>query len=332
MHSTGQDSEDVSSGSRGGAGRVYFDSPGALESAFAGNLTGNLAAAEYSLGVKFAARESWASSVEDTPDKRGDGFLRELRRLQKERGRSLDQSEFDLALDAWREGREQDLGTYFAERVTVGPGKKDVSARSPNQLAYLRAIRSKDLVFGVGPAGTGKTYLAMAMAVSLLVSGKYNRIVLTRPAVEAGENLGFLPGTLQEKINPYLRPLHDALHEMMDYAAAEELMSRGVIEVAPLAFMRGRTLNHAFVILDEAQNASNEQMFMFLTRLGFHSKCVVCGDPSQADVPHGKSGLPHALDCLSGIDGVQVCRFDTRDVVRHPLVEKIIRAYETSCK
>ena len=147
MQSTGHDSEDVSPDSRGGGGRVYFDSPGALESAFAGNLTGNLSAAEYALGAKFAARESWAMSVEDTPDGRGDGFLRELRRLQKERGRCLDQSEFDLALDAWREGREQDLGTYFAERVTVGPGKKDVSARSPNQLAYIRAIRSKDLVF-----------------------------------------------------------------------------------------------------------------------------------------------------------------------------------------
>ena len=332
MQPTEQDPDSASPDSKTGGGRVYFDSPGALESAFAGNLTGNLAAAEYGLGVKFAARESWAMSVADTPEKRGEGFLRELRRLQKERGRCLDQSEFDLALDAWREGREQDLGTYFAERVTVGPGKKDVSARSPNQLAYLRAIRSQDLVFGVGPAGTGKTYLAMAMAVSLLVAGKYNRIILTRPAAEAGENLGFLPGTLQEKINPYLRPLHDALHEMMDYAAAEELMSRGVIEVAPLAFMRGRTLNHAFVILDEAQNASNEQMFMFLTRLGFHSKCVVCGDPSQADIPHGQSGLPHALDCLAGIDGVRICRFDTRDVVRHPLVEKIIRAYEKNGK
>ena len=332
MQSPEQAPDGASPDSRNGGGRVYFDSPGALESAFAGNLTGNLAAAEYSLGVKFASRESWAMAVTDTADGRGDGFLRELRRLQKERARCLDQSEFDLALDAWREGREQDLGTYFAERVTVGPGKKDVSARSPNQLAYLRAIRSKDLVFGVGPAGTGKTYLAMAMAVSLLVAGKYNRIVLTRPAVEAGENLGFLPGTLQEKINPYLRPLHDALHEMMDYAAAEELMSRGVIEVAPLAFMRGRTLNHAFVILDEAQNASNEQMFMFLTRLGFHSKCVVCGDPSQADVPRGQSGLPHAMDCLADGDGGQICRFDARDVVRHPLVEKIIRAYEKSGK
>ena len=326
MQSTGTGSDDGAPGGRD-SNRVYFDSPGALESAFAGNLTGNLSAAEYALGVKFASRESWAAPVEDTPEHRGEGFLRELRRLQKERGRSLDQSEFDLALDAWREGREQDLGTYFAERVPVGAGKKDVSARSPNQLAYLRAMRSKDLVFGVGPAGTGKTYLAMAMAVSLLVSGQYNRIILTRPAVEAGENLGFLPGTLQEKINPYLRPLHDALREMMDYTAAEELMSRGVIEVAPLAFMRGRTLNHAFVILDEAQNASHEQMFMFLTRLGFHSKCVVCGDPSQADIPHGQSGLPHALDTLAGVDGVAVCRFDTRDVVRHPLVEKIIRAY-----
>ena len=158
MQSAEQDPDNASPDSKNGGGRVYFDSPGALESAFAGNLTGNLAAAEYGLGVKFASRESWAMSVEDTPDKRGDGFLRELRRLQKERGRCLDQSEFDLALDAWREGREQDLGTYFAERVTVGPGKKDVSARSPNQLAYLRAIRSKDLVFGVGPAGTGKTY------------------------------------------------------------------------------------------------------------------------------------------------------------------------------
>ena len=200
--------------------------------------------------------------------------------------------------------------------------------RTPTQLDYVRALRKKSVVFGVGPAGTGKTYLAMAMAVSKLLAGDCDRIILTRPAVEAGENLGFLPGKLEEKINPYLRPLYDALYDMMDFAEAEQLIERNIIEVAPLAFMRGRTLNNAFIILDEAQNATPEQMLMFLTRLGFKSQCVICGDPSQTDLPHRKaSGLADAVRRLEQIPEIAVCHFNASDVVRHRLVEKIVLAY-----
>ena len=200
--------------------------------------------------------------------------------------------------------------------------------RTPTQLDYVRALRKKSVVFGVGPAGTGKTYLAMAMAVSKLLAGDCDRIILTRPAVEAGENLGFLPGKLEEKINPYLRPLYDALYDMMDFAEAEQLIERNIIEVAPLAFMRGRTLNNAFIILDEAQNATPEQMLMFLTRLGFKSQCVICGDPSQTDLPHRKaSGLADAVRRLEQIPEIAVCHFHASDVVRHRLVEKIVLAY-----
>jgi len=316
-------------------GRVFFESPAAFSEAFAGDVSGNLRHASQRLGVQLISRDVWvAVSGTENPavSDRVNRCIAELKRLSGELGRALDQSEFDLVLDAWSEGHESDLKVCFAERIKVGPGKPDVSARSRNQLAYVRAMREKDLVFGVGPAGTGKTYLAMAMAVSCLLEEKVRRIVLTRPAVEAGENLGFLPGTLQDKINPYLRPLHDAMREMMDYQQVEELIARNVIEVAPLAFMRGRTLNHSFVILDEAQNTTREQMLMFLTRLGFHSRCVVCGDPSQIDLPHGHSGLLRALDYLADIPELSICRFDAGDVVRHPLVEKIIRAYRANEK
>jgi phosphate starvation-inducible PhoH-like protein len=197
------------------------------------------------------------------------------------------------------------------------------------QQEYLRAIRGHDIVFGVGPAGTGKTYLAMAMAVSALMERKYKRIILTRPAVEAGEKLGFLPGDLAEKVNPYLRPLYDALHDMMDLERAQDLLARGTIEVAPLAFMRGRTLNSSFVILDEAQNTTVDQMKMFLTRLGYDSKAVITGDVTQVDLPDGRrSGLSDALRLLGNVDGISMCRFSDADVVRHPLVQRIIRAYD----
>ena len=204
-----------------------------------------------------------------------------------------------------------------------------MSARSLNQKRYIEAIERNDVVFGIGPAGTGKTYLAMAQAVSYLLAKRVTRIILARPAVEAGEKLGFLPGDLQEKINPYLRPLYDALYDMMDAERAERLVERGTIEIAPLAFMRGRTLNDAFVILDEAQNTSSEQMKMFLTRLGFGSKAVVTGDITQIDLPPGKtSGLVEAIKVVGRVEGIEFVYFDERDVVRHRVVQQIVKAYE----
>jgi phosphate starvation-inducible PhoH-like protein len=209
-------------------------------------------------------------------------------------------------------------------------GKKSVVPKTPNQRAYLDMIERYDLVLGVGPAGTGKTYLAVAMAVSALLNKQVTRVILTRPAVEAGERLGFLPGTLQEKIDPYLRPLYDALFDMLDAEKVEKLIERNTIEIAPIAFMRGRTLNDSFIILDEAQNSTAEQMKMVLTRLGFNSKMVVTGDLTQIDLPVGRrSGLQDAAEILRGVEGVGITHFDQRDVVRNPLVQRIVRAYES---
>ena len=208
-------------------------------------------------------------------------------------------------------------------------GKKTLAPKTVNQRRYMEAIERNDLVFGVGPAGTGKTYLAVAMAVSALVGKKISRIILTRPAVEAGERLGFLPGTLQEKVDPYLRPLYDALFDMLEQDKVEKLLERNTIEVAPLAFMRGRTLNDSFIILDEAQNSTPEQMKMVLTRQGFNSKMVVNGDVTQIDLPSGRrSGLLDALEILKGVEGISFVKFDDRDVVRHALVQRIVKAYE----
>ena len=208
-------------------------------------------------------------------------------------------------------------------------GKKVLAPKTATQRRYLEAIERNDLVFGIGPAGTGKTYLAVAMAVQALISKRVTRIILTRPAVEAGERLGFLPGSLQEKIDPYLRPLYDALYDMLEVEKVEKLVERGSIEVAPLAFMRGRTLNDSFIILDEAQNTTQEQMKMFLTRQGFNSKMVVTGDLTQMDLPTGRrSGLLDAVDILKGVEGISFVQFDERDVVRHSLVQRIVRAYE----
>jgi phosphate starvation-inducible protein PhoH and related proteins len=208
-------------------------------------------------------------------------------------------------------------------------GKKLLAPKTINQRRYLEAIERNDLVFGIGPAGTGKTYLAVAMGISALLSKKVARIILTRPAVEAGERLGFLPGTLQEKVDPYLRPLYDALYDMLDSDKVEKLLERNTIEVAPIAFMRGRTLNDSFIILDEAQNSTPEQMKMVLTRQGFNSKMVVNGDVTQIDLPSGKrSGLLDAVDVLRGVEGISFIQFDERDVVRHSLVQRIVKAYE----
>lgn len=222
-----------------------------------------------------------------------------------------------------------DLRDFFGRGPVRPSGKRQVRPKSVNQRRYLDAIEQHDIVFGVGPAGTGKTYLAMAQAVSFLTAKRVSRIILARPAVEAGEKLGFLPGDVQEKVNPYLRPLYDALYDMLDGERVNRLLDRGVIEIAPIAFMRGRTLNDAFVILDEAQNTTAEQMKMFLTRLGFGSKAVVTGDVTQIDLPRGRrSGLVEAVQVVRSIDGVSLVRFDERDVVRHPLVQAIVKAYE----
>jgi len=208
-------------------------------------------------------------------------------------------------------------------------GRRRIMAKSANQRRYLEAIDHHDIVFGIGPAGTGKTYLAMAQAVNYLLAKKVSRIILARPAVEAGEKLGFLPGDLQEKVNPYLRPLYDALYDMLEVEKAERMLERGIVEVAPIAFMRGRTLNDAFVILDEAQNTTTEQMKMFLTRLGFGSKAVVTGDITQIDLPTGRtSGLVEAMNVVGQVEGISFVYFDERDVVRHKLVQAIVKAYE----
>jgi phosphate starvation-inducible PhoH-like protein len=221
------------------------------------------------------------------------------------------------------------LKDILSERIQTSLKKPSVTPRTVGQKNYVDAIRSHDVTFGVGPAGTGKTYLAMAMAVMALREEKVNRIILTRPAVEAGEALGFLPGDLYEKITPYLRPLHDALQDMLPAEEIQKQMERNIIEIAPLAYMRGRTLNNAFIILDEAQNSTMEQMFMFLTRLGLNSKAVITGDETQIDLPpHKQSGLVEAHKALRGTEGVAIVEFTRRDVVRHPLVQRIIAAYE----
>ncbi|MFZ5563011.1 MAG: PhoH family protein [Thermodesulfobacteriota bacterium] len=235
----------------------------------------------------------------------------------------------DHAVRALREDHRTDIRELFLDTVCQTAKKRPITPRSPKQKTYIEAIRRFDIVFGIGPAGTGKTYLAMAMAVAAFKKGAVNRIILTRPAVEAGEALGFLPGDLAEKIDPYLRPLYDALYDMLSFEKIAGLMEKKVIEVAPLAFMRGRTLNDSFIILDEAQNTTTQQMKMFLTRIGFNSKAVITGDITQIDLPTGKSsGLIEAKDILTDIPGIEFVFFSKKDVVRHSLVEKIIAAYE----
>jgi phosphate starvation-inducible protein PhoH and related proteins len=222
-----------------------------------------------------------------------------------------------------------ELRGAFSPTRTRTFGKKVVAPKSPTQKKYIDAIESHDMVFAIGPGGTGKTYLAVAMAVSALLSKEVNRIILARPAVEAGERLGFLPGTLQEKVDPYMRPLYDGLHDLIEADKLERFLEKDIIEIAPLAFMRGRTLNDSFVILDEAQNTTSEQMKMFLTRLGFNSKAVITGDITQIDLPNDRrSGLVEAIDVIGNIDGIAFIYFDERDVVRHNLVQRIIKAYD----
>ncbi len=261
------------------------------------------------------------------PD-RVDMVVGQLASLLKD-GYKLSNADVRTASDLVAQDQSIDLREHFLKGSLTAAGKRRIAPKTVNQRRYLDAIEAHDIVFGIGPAGTGKTYLAMAQAVSFLIAKKVSRIVLARPAVEAGEKLGFLPGDLQEKVNPYLRPLYDALYDMLDVERVARYLERGTIEIAPIAFMRGRTLNDSFVILDEAQNTTTEQMKMFLTRLGFGAKAVITGDVTQIDLPSGRtSGLVEAMKVVSDIDGISFVYFDDRDVVRHKLVQQIVKAYE----
>jgi phosphate starvation-inducible PhoH-like protein len=289
----------------------------------------NLQAIEQQLGVKATSREGWIKleGEADALDRAKHLFLMLENSVQA--GTPVRNREFSHALGIVKQEGVSMLKDIMTDRIQTSEKKPSVTAKTVGQKKYLDAIRRHDITLGIGPAGTGKTYLAVAMALAALREGRVSRIILTRPAVEAGEALGFLPGDLYEKIMPYLRPLHDALHDMLPAEEVQKHTERGIIEIAPLAYMRGRTLNHAFIILDEAQNSTTEQMFMFLTRLGINSKAVITGDETQIDLPaHKHSGLLEAHRVLRHIDGVSIIEFSRRDVVRHPLVQRIIAAYE----
>ena len=265
----------------------------------------------------------------DTPSvDKVDRVVVQLASLMRD-GYKLSNADVKTASDLVAQDTTVDLRDHFLKGSLTAAGKRRIAPKTVNQRRYLDAIDQHDIVFGIGPAGTGKTYLAMAQAVSFLVAKKVSRIILVRPAVEVGEKLGFLPGDLQEKVNPYLRPLYDALYDMLDTERVARYIERGTIEIAPIAFMRGRTLNDSFVILDEAQNTTSEQMKMFLTRLGFGAKAVVTGDITQIDLPTGRtSGLVEAMKVVGSIEGISFIYFDDRDVVRHKLVQQIVKAYE----
>jgi phosphate starvation-inducible protein PhoH and related proteins len=289
----------------------------------------NLQAVEQQLGVKATAREGWIKleGAAEAIERARHLFL--LLESSLKGGAAVRAREFSHALNIVKQEGVSALKDLLTDRIQTSDKKPGVTAKTLGQKRYLDAIRHHDVTLGVGPAGTGKTYLAVAMALAALRAGSVSRIILTRPAVEAGEALGFLPGDLYEKILPYLRPLHDALHDMLPAEEIQKHTERGVIEIAPLAYMRGRTLNNAFIILDEAQNSTTEQMFMFLTRLGISSKAVITGDETQIDLPpHKHSGLVEAHRALRHIDGIAIVEFTKRDVVRHPLVQRIITAYE----
>jgi phosphate starvation-inducible PhoH-like protein len=291
----------------------------------------NLRAASKMLDVRLGARGR-TLHIKGEPKKVevAAQFFDQLNRLAS-KGREFSASDIVQAIDAVNAKPNIDLNDMYNDVVFRTKAGKHVVPKGPGQHAYVKALRKYDITFGVGPAGTGKTYLAMAAAVSDLLAQRVSRIVLTRPAVEAGEHLGFLPGNFEEKVLPYLRPLYDALFDLLGSERAEEMVTHGIIEIAPLAFMRGRTLNDAFIILDEAQNATREQMKMFLTRLGFSSRMAITGDVTQIDLPVQRgSGLLHAVSVLGNVEGIAICRLTDRDVVRHHLVQSIVRAYEAA--
>lgn len=314
---------------------LEFESPHFLHSLFADDVS-LLREMGQRLGVTVTTRDSWVKlEGDDQKIELGAAVLEDLEKARR-KGGAISGHSFRYAVDSAIKGMENPGGGsasgvagLFEHQLLVGGTKPAVTPRTQTQLEYVEALGSHDVVFGIGPAGTGKTFLAMAYALDLLKSRQVDRIMLTRPAVEAGEALGFLPGALEEKVLPYLRPLYDAMSELLDRAEATRFAEKNLIEIAPLAYMRGRTLNRACVILDEAQNASREQMLMFLTRLGEHSKCIVTGDPSQIDLrPKRKSGLLEAMALLQEVEGVSFTRFHQSDVVRHPVVARIISAYD----
>ncbi len=308
--------------------RLHFEDTTALQNLYGEN-DGHLKLIEKSIGVKIHARGNMLTiSGDEVCAPLAEKVLLELYEIIRH-GHPIYPGDVVSAIRILSGNNSIKLKDIFLDTIYISAKRRLITPKSLAQKLYIDAMRKYDIVFSIGPAGTGKTYLAMAMGVASLTKKEVNRIILTRPAVEAGERLGFLPGNLLEKVNPYLRPLYDALHDMMDFETASRLIEKGVIEVAPLAFMRGRTLNNSFVILDEAQNTTSEQMKMFLTRLGFSSKAVITGDITQIDLPPGKvSGLIEAREILSGIEGIYFSYFTEVDVVRHPLVQDIIRAYE----
>ncbi len=309
--------------------RISFNNIGAFQ-ALVGELNKNIKHIEKLLKVRISVKGNSVSIFGDQPlDDVAERLIKQLYSLAREsypiHPADIDQGAKMLAMDS-----EAKIKEVLKEVIFISDNKRPVTPKTWNQKQYIQAIRTFDIVFGIGPAGTGKTYLAMAMAMASFSKKQLRRIILARPAVEAGEKLGFLPGDMQEKVNPYLRPLYDALHDMIDSEKVSRMVERGDIEIAPLAFMRGRTLNDSFVILDEAQNTTSEQMKMFLTRLGYSSKAVITGDITQIDLPEGlRSGLVEAREILNNIEGISFVMFSEQDVVRHPLVQEIIKAYES---
>ncbi|MBZ0271162.1 PhoH family protein [bacterium] len=312
-----------------GSGVPYVELEGGQGELIFGERDENLRAIENVLDVKLSTRGDRLFIEGQTHDVQMVKKLIEQIAELRDEDYLVNASDIEHAAHILASGRVDNLKEIFLDKILVSSKRRIVAPKSIHQKEYIDAIRRHDIVFGIGPAGTGKTYLAMAMAVSDLLAGTVERIILTRPAVEAGEKLGFLPGDIAEKVNPYLRPLYDALHDMIPFEKARRFLDRGIIEVAPLAFMRGRTLNDSFVILDEAQNTTPEQMKMFLTRLGFNSKAVITGDVTQIDLAIGaKSGLVVIQQILAQVAKIRFVRFDKSDVVRHPLVAEIIHAYE----
>ena len=307
---------------------IHFPSPRHLASLYGGREE-NLVHAEGALGVKLTTREDWLK-IDGPPDPVTQaGRLFEFLNDARSQGMPIRAPDFHRIPDAFARGEGAQLRTLLEEPLVIATNRRTIIPKTLGQKLYLQSMLAHPIVFGIGPAGTGKTYLAMAAAVSALLRNEVERIILTRPAVEAGEALGFLPGDLREKILPYLRPLYDALHDMLDPEDVARLTEKGVIEIAPLAYMRGRTLSHAFIVLDEAQNTTPEQMMMFLTRLGEESRMVVTGDITQIDLPRSKqSGLLEVRHILSDVPGIDFHTFSGADVVRHPLVQKIIEAYD----
>ena len=307
---------------------LHFDNARIAQQIF-NNSPKNLQMLEARLGVKATNRDGWIKLDGDEADvARATGLFQSLETALKA-GVAIRNPDFSYALNTVLSDGPEALDGLYSIMLQTSARKPVVHPKTLGQKRYVEAIQKHDVTFGAGPAGTGKTFLAMAMAIMSLKEEKVSRIILTRPAVEAGEALGFLPGDLQEKLDPYLRPLHDALQDLLPMEEVQKHMERGTVEIAPLAYMRGRTLNNAFIILDEAQNSTAEQMLMFLTRLGFNSKVVITGDPTQIDLPPSKtSGLIEGPAALAKVEGIAHCKFEKRDVVRHPLVARIVQAYD----